>query len=221
MKLNMLVVEGNKKAEKENDLEPIRFQAYHVVEIFMSFLSKIDLDGSSKLTIHFEEKPSNKKKYVCDNYFHVSWYYVSESDIELLNSLEKSDRDEYFLNVIVKTLKSIAQINHCNQEIFEEIDTTSKKVLDSGFKLKREIKKLSKVSQDKKFRAKVYRNIDSQGELWYAEIEDKDGNIHRHDLMSGPSYISKVDFFKKSQWEGNRFVISDRLDHVVATIVVD
>lgn len=221
MKLNMLVIEGNKRAEKVNDLEPVRFQSYHVVEIFMFFLSKIDLDGSSKLTIYFEKRPSNKKKYVCDNYFHVSWYYVNESDIELLNSLEKSDKDEYFLNVIVKTLKSIAEINHCNQEIFEEIDVASQKVLDSGFKLKREIKKLSKISQDKRFRAKVYRNIDNQGELWYVEIEDKDGNIYRHDLMDGPSHISKVDFFKKSQWKDNRFVISNRLDYVVATVAID
>ena len=129
MKLNMLVIEGNKKAEKVNNVIPIRVQAYHVVEIFMSFLSKIDLDGSSKLTIHFEERPSNNKTYTCDNYFHVSSYYVRESDIELLNSLEKNDRDEYFLNVIVKTLKSIAQINHCNQDIFEEIDAASRKVL--------------------------------------------------------------------------------------------
>lgn len=81
MKLSLLSIEGNRAYEKQNDILPIRARTHYLTEQFLYYLSRIDLDGSGKLVICFEEKPEDKEQYVCDTYFHVSLYYV---DIDVL-----------------------------------------------------------------------------------------------------------------------------------------
>lgn len=221
MKLSKLVLEGDKKIEKLNKANPINFQSYHVTEIFMNFLPKIDLDGNDKLVIYFKEKPEFEERYVCDKDFHVSWYYVDRSDIDKLKKLDKNTLNEYYLNIIARTLKDIGQQNNCGEEVFTIIEETVQKVIKSNFELTQKINRLSKVSQDKQFKSKVYRHIDNQGEIWYVELEDNNKNIYKYDIMKKPSHISKLDFYKKSQWKNGEFILLNKLDQVVATIQVD
>ena len=184
----------------------------------MHFLPKIDLDGSKKLIIYFKEKEEIEPRYVCDNNFHVSWYYVDKDDLSNLKELNKERTNEYYLDVIAETFRYIARLNNCKQEIFDIIQETVQQVKQSDYKLTQRVKRLSKISLDKQFKANVFRNIDSEGELWYVDVEDKNKNIIRYDIMKKPSHISKIDFYKNSEWEDNRFILLNKLGQVVATI---
>ena len=231
MKLRLLVLEGELFLPKYNKLNHILIpvnvmkQSHHIKEIFMYFLPKIELDGSSKLTIYFKEKPKDKKKYdcFCTRHVHVSWYYVDENDILNLKKLnmDKEDLEDCYLNIIADTLKYIAKENHCEQKISTIIEETIQKVKDSEYKLTQKIKKLSRVSLDKCFRASVYRHLDSQGEIWFVEIQDKNKKVNRYDIMEKPTHISKLNVYEKSKWEEGKFLLLDRFDRVVTEVKVN
>lgn len=221
LKLNILILEGDRKYEKANNVVPISFQSFHVVELFKYYLPKIILDGSSKLVIYFKDKPESEKQYMIDHYFGVSWYYVDNNDISKLETLKKEELNEYYLNIIIKVFKDIVQINNGSSELLEIIDETARKVRDSNFEQTQKIKSLSKISEDKQFKASVYQHIDNRGESWYVEITDKNKNICRHDIMDKPSFTSRKSLYKKSLWEDKKFIILDRFNRVLAKINVE
>lgn len=158
-KLALLVIEGDKNFEKTHNVIPVNWQAFHVIEIFMHFWPRIDLDGSSKLSICFRKKKDTEQQYMQSDYFGVTIYYVDEAEIDRQRELKKEEEGEYYLNIIVDTLKYIAQINNRDAEVFNIIDETAQKVRDNNFELTLHIKKLSKVSVNRQFRANVYRHI--------------------------------------------------------------
>lgn len=133
----------------------------------------MDLDGSSKLVICFEEKPKDKKKYVRDEYFHVSIIYVDKDVLGQFEILERDELDEYFLAIIVDACSYIARFNGKNDEVIEKIEQAANMIRENKFELIILQKKLSKVSKDKRFKAKVYRKLNYLGEIWYIEVEDK------------------------------------------------
>lgn len=219
-KLSILVIEGDRDYEKTHNVVPVNWQAFNVIEIFMHFLPKTDLDGSSKLSILFRKKKDTEQQYIRADYFGVSKYYVDEPEIDRQRGLKKDEEEEYYLNIIVNTLKWIVQTQGSNAALMNIIDETAQKVRDNHFELTLPVKKLSKSSSDGQFRASVYRHISNQGESWYVEIKDKNKNISRHniDLLGKPSFVSQTGVFSQSEWEGNSFVIKEKFGRVTATV---
>ncbi len=220
-KLTILVLEGDRQNEKVNNVKPISFQAYHVIEIFMSCLPKIELDGSSKLVIYFKTKPDNEERYMKDDYFNVSWYYVDESQIKNLKIIKKSKLSEYYLGIIVEVLKDIAGKNGREQELFCIIDETAQKVRESNYEMLQRVKHLSIATDDKRYNANVYRHVSNLGEMWYVEFEHKDKCISKHELMKRYSFVSKIEVYKKARWENDEFILVDKFDKIMARIRPD
>lgn len=218
-KLALLCLEGDRGYEKAHDFW-VNQRAFHIIEIFMHYLPRIDLDGSSKLTIFFKEIKESERQYMKNEFQGVSWYYVDKAEIDRHRRLKKEEEQEYYLNIIVETLKTIARTDGRPQEISDIIDKTAQTVRDCGFELTLHIKKLSKTSADGRYRANVYRHIDRHGEDWYVEIKEK--KITRHDinLLKKPTFISQTGVFVLSRWEGERFVVTDRFGRVTATVEV-
>lgn len=219
-KLALLVIEGDREYEKTHKVIPVNWQAFHVIEIFMHFLPKIDLDGSSKLSILFRKKKDTEQQYMQSDYFGVSIYYVDEAEMDRQRGLKREEEGDYYLNIIVDTFKRIAKIQGRDADIENVIDETAQKVRDNHFELTLPIKKLAKSSADGQFRANVYRHISNQGESWYVEIRDKNKNLSRHniDLLKKPSFISQTGVFSQSEWEGDCFVVKEKFGRVTATI---
>lgn len=219
-KFSILVIEGDRDYEKTHNVVPVNWQAFNVIETFMHFLPKMDLDGSSKLSILFRKKKDTEQQYTQSDYFGVSIYYVDEAEIDRQRGLKKDEKEEYYLNIIVNTLKWIARAQGSDAALMKIIDETAQKVRDNHFELTLPVKKLAKSSADGRFRANVYRHISNQGENWYVEIKDKNKNISRHniDLLGKPSFVSQTGVFSQSEWEGNRFVIKEKFGRVTATI---
>ena len=147
-KLSILVIEGDRDYEKTHNVVPVNWQAFHVIEIFMHFLPRIDLDGSSKLSILFRKKKDTEQQYMQSDYFGVSIYYVDEPEIDRQRGLKKDEEEEYYLNIIVNTLKWIAQTQGSNAALMNIIDETAQKVRNNHFELTLPVKKLSKSSSD-------------------------------------------------------------------------
>lgn len=220
MKLNQLSIEGNAEHEKKNNTMSIRAMTYYITEIFMHFLLKIDLDGSGKLVIYFYDRPDLEPQYECDKYFHVSWYNVDKSVIDKFAQLEKGEYDEFFLNIVVDVCKYIALSNN-REELIEVIEQAAIKVRECNFELELLQKKLSKLSDNRRYKANVYRNVNRQGEIWYVVAEDKINKTStRYEIMNSYSSISKTELFKKSYWEDEKFILADRFDRVVGSVEV-
>lgn len=219
-KMTLLVVEGDRNYEKTHDVFPVNWQAFHVIEIFMHFWPQLDLDGSSKLSILFKEKSDSEQQYEQSDFFGVSRYYVDAAEIDKQRELKKEEKGEYYLGIIVDAFKRIAQIHDRDEKIFNAIDETAQKVRDSNFELTIPIKKLSKASADGQFKANVYRQINYQGESWYVEIKEKskDSESYNIDLLKYPTFIPQTSVFEQAKWEGNCFILLDKLDRVTATV---
>ncbi|CAH1225237.1 hypothetical protein [Paenibacillus sp. JJ-223] len=64
MKLKTIILQGDSKYEKENQLFPIRWKSHHVTELFMELFPDIELDGNRQLTIlATRDRRENAKKY--------------------------------------------------------------------------------------------------------------------------------------------------------------
>lgn len=221
MKLSMLEIEGNKEQEKKNDTMSIRTRTYYITEIFMHFLGKIDLDGNDKLVIKFYERSKSEDKYMCDKFFHVSCYYVDRRDIDKLGELKNDELELYFLGIIVEACEYISKFNNKEKEIFEIIEKAADNVRKNDFELIIFQKSLSKISSDKKYKASVYRSINIYGEMWYVEVENRnDKSTKKYQIMKQYAHINKTEFFKKSYWDNEKFILTDRFGRIVQTIKI-
>lgn len=126
-KLSILVIEGDRDYEKTHNVIPVNWQAFNVIETFMHFLPKMDLDGSSKLSILFRKKKYTEQQYTQSDYFGVSIYYVDEAEIDRQRGLKKDEKEEYYLNIIVNTLKWIARTQGSDATLMNIIDETAQK----------------------------------------------------------------------------------------------
>lgn len=215
--LNTIVIEGDKNDKNKNNLTPVKFQTHHIIEIFMHFLPKIDLDGSTKLTIRFAKRPSDEEIYHCSKSFKVSWYYVEPEKIPK----EKIDnnRDLFYLELIGNVLKEIAQINQCDTSVLQKIEEAMYKVREQKFTLMLPIKKLSKTSMDKVYKASVVRILCPQGEKWQVKVSKCDEVIGQADLSMNYKYVSQENLYAKMEWQDDRFLIYDRLRRVVVAVI--
>lgn len=216
--LNYLEVQGNENYEKTHNVVPVKFQTHHISEMLMHFLGRIDLDRSTKLVIYLKEKPQKEQVYNCDNYFRVSWYYVSSEDIKKVKACKGIERDVCYLNIITGVLKEIAQKNQCEERILERINEAAAEVINQKFNLAFQVKKLSKASKDRQYRMRIYRNLCPEGEKWSAEIKEKAKPAKTVDLMKNYAHISKAGVFFKAEWKENTYFLYDRLGNVMAAI---
>lgn len=215
--LNVIVVEGDKIYQEKNKLIPINFQMHHILEMFKYFMPKLDLDGSIKLTIKFAEKPENEAIYNCDKYFRISWYYVSLDNIQ--RNATGRDRDLFYVNLLRNILKDIAKRNECDDSIIQMIDETVDKVISHEFTLVYVVKKLTKTSKDRRYKATVLRNLSQSGEKWQMEICAKDGTVLCADLSRDYTHVSKESVYYKTEWQEGQFIISERFGRVMAIAI--
>ncbi len=220
MKLTILSIEGDKQEEKNRNI-PIMWQAYHVKEMFMYYLPKIEIDGSNKIVIYFKEQPVLENQYMRDDYFCVSWCYVDKEKLEKIKYLKNRELEEFYLDVIVEELSRIARKNDKEKNVVDFIEAAAKKVRESNFELNLPIKKLSKQTTDKKYKALVYRHLSNKGEMWYVDVLSKAGLTTRYNLLKEFTYTSKSEVFKNSYWDKGCFVLKDRFGKITSSIKLD
>ena len=215
MKLNTIVVVDDNKRHKKN--KPLNLEMNFVMEIFRYYLKKIVLDGSKKISIHFDDKA--EKRYVKDSYFHVSSYYVENEKVRYLQEVKQSEKPNIFLSIIVDVLIDIANINKCEDSVIEQINIAKNKVIESGFELEKEIKKYAINEGNKKLR--VYRKINKEGEMWYLRVQQGKTSIKEYKLLPKPANISQEHIFDKCVCNGNVVIFYEKFGRVLVEIDLD
>jgi len=223
LKLKKIILEGDSKYEKEKQIFPIRWKSHHVTELFMELFPEIELDGNKQLTIlATRNRRENAKKYNNYKAFNASSYYLEEEQIKTLELLNSEDAERFVLDIIQEVLVDITNILGENEEKNSSIKATTKQVIEMEFSLKRKIKTLSKKSKRGKYKADVFRCLNkTSGEAWCVELENGiSGQTRVEWLTSKSDYLDRRDYFKKSKWEENKFIITNKLGVEVVSIEV-
>ncbi len=211
----MIAVEASCSAVVPND--PVfRWSVHHVKEVFLALLPpKFVLDGSSKVQITCGPRGQEAA------YFQVlgaTNYYQEEFDFDLYYAANAAEREELILTLLEKSFIEIAtRVDDRPPSLQDQILKAANEVRSLGFGLKLRSKKLSKSTPSRKLKLDIYRHLDRQvGEAWSVEIAIPNrGLVHREWIGKVPNYLDLTDFYKTSKWDGNSFVIQDRLSKTV------
>ena len=179
----------------------------------------------SGLLIAFHQTAEGCGLYVRDGYFHVSEYYVGEETQRRAEHLKPEERNAFYLAVLMQAFRAMAEANHWSEAQWDVVEQAARQVEACGFSLTLPVKKLSGSSADRRYRAAVYRQLDGAGELWTVEITEKGDKKNkipptttRYKIMEHPTFITLIDKYKTSRWEGHCFLMEDRLGNVTASI---
>lgn len=108
MKFQTLVLEGDRKTEKEKKEEHLPVytksaylhrqcienrpslynRSFYLCRMIEEELKGVDIDGSGKITIcaHHVRLVPGEEKYICDHEFHISVYYLDQEEIDAIEN---------------------------------------------------------------------------------------------------------------------------------------
>lgn len=215
MNLNLLTLQES-DASALRDGVRVRQLSHHVTQIFMTLLSKVELNGSSKIVVSLGPRGDED---VFDNVLGVTNIFVENFDFKQFLSLNRRSQDEKLLETLRQSLTLIATKKEDNQAIVDVINSTAEGVLKTNFELETQIKKLSKTSKNKKSKMNVYRVLNAAvGEGWYCEeLFPAHKKSWMHEL---PGFIDRSDLFKTAEINDSAYKIKNRLGKVVFEIAL-
>jgi hypothetical protein len=200
------------KAIRNRYEPPFEWTLHHVRQIYMSLLpSKFTLDGSSLLQIHCGSIDEISKD---PNALGITNYYCEEFDFESYYKFP-TKREDVIIKLIESSMLSI--VSQLDLDIDQTlILKTSEEVRQCNCSLKIHIKKLSKKYPKSKLKVNVYRNLSKEdGETWSIELRSKENTLFEGYLKERPDYLDRSDYFKRSFWQDNFFIIHCNLNKEV------
>lgn len=233
MKFQLLVLEGDRKAEKEKmekhcpmhtkddylhrkqmeNRPPLHNRSFYLCRMIEEELKGIDIDGSGRITICAYQVPG-KKKYICDHYFNISVYYLEQEEINAIEKADKNTEPMIILGILRNSLLDIAQRNHCHEDVTKKLKGAFENIINNQFVREERISKLTRRNKNIGLTAHVYRILsDETGEGWYLKIVDRNGNIYCQAVISEDvRYVDRLvsRLYAKAEWHGNTFVILNR-----------
>ncbi len=243
MKFHMIVLEGDRKAEKEKKEKhlpmhtkddylhckqmekrlPLHNRSFYLCRMIEEELKGVDIDGSGKITICAYQVPG-EEKYICDHYFNISVYYLEQEEINAIEKVDTNNEPMIIWGILRNSLLDIAQRNHCSEDVTKKLERAFENIINNQFVREERISKLTKQAKNIGLTAYVYRILsDETGEGWYVKIADRKGNIYCQEAISDDvRYVDRLGsrLYAKAEWHGNTFVILDRFGKDVFRISV-
>jgi len=246
MKLHTLVLEGDKNAEKEKKEEhlpvytksaylrrkrmenqpSLHNRSFYLCRMAEEELRGIDIDGSGKITVcaHQIRLVPGGEKYICDQKFGISIYYLEQEEINAIEEADKDTEPMVVWRILRNSLLDIAKRNCCSEEVIERIEKAFERIANSHFVREERIAKLSKRAKDTGLTAQVYRVLSAEtGEGWHIKITDRKGCLCCQAVIDGDiRYVDRLSsrLYAKAEWRGNSFVILERFGKEVFSISV-
>lgn len=239
MKFHTLVLEGDQKAEKKQehlpvytkqeylrrkwreDRPPLHNRSFYLCRMIEEELKGVDLDGSGKITVcaHRDGLVPGREKYICDQKFHVSIYYLEQAEIRQIEEADEDTEPMVVLGILRNALLDIARRSRCPEDTAEKIRRAFEGIISSHLVREERIDKLTKRSQSTGLTAHVYRVLSAEvGEGWYLKITDRKGNIFSQETIGGGiRYVDRLNsrLYAKAEWRGNTFVLLERFGREV------
>ena len=246
MRFHTLVLEGDKKAEKEKKEEhlsvytkndylrrkwiesrpPLYNRSFYLCRMIEEELKGVDIDGSGKITIcaHQVRLAPRKEKYICDHQFKISIYYLEQTEINAIEEADKETEPMVMWRILRNALLDIAQRNQCSTDIQKKIEIAFERIINSHFIREDHIDKLTKRDKATGLVAHIYRVLSSEtGESWYIKIAAPKGNVLRQETIgSSTGYVDRLgsQLYVKAEWRGDTFVIIERFGKEVFSLSV-
>ena len=246
MRFHTLVLEGDKKAEKEKKEEhlpvytksdylrrkwmesrpPLHNRSFYLCRMIEEELKGVDIDGSGKITIcaHQVCLAPGKEKYICDHQFKISIYYLEQTEINAIEEADKETEPMVMWRILRNALLDIAQRNQCSTDILQKIEIAFEGIINSHFIREDHIDKLTKRSKTTGLTAHIYRVLSAEtGESWYIKIADPKGNVLRQETIgSSTGYVDRLGsrLYVKAEWHGDTVVIIERFGKEVFSLSV-
>lgn len=246
MKFHMLVLEGDKEAEKKEKENPplmntksdylrrkrnmglphLRNRSFYLCRMIEEELKGIDIDGSGKITIcaHKVRIVPGEGKYICDRKFKISIYYLEQGQIDAIEKVTKSTEPMVLAMILRDSLLDIARRNNCSDDIVDKIKMAFEHIINNHFVREDRIDRLSKQSKSTGLTARLYRVFSEEaGEGWYVKIVNRKGDVLcQEPIDSDTRYVDRLGsrLYAKAEWRGDTFVILERFGKVVFSIDV-
>lgn len=222
MRLSVLTVELSDETKiPQNDKNPFRFFAHHIKEIFLAlFPRNISVNNSSKIAIEFGIR-GNEPKF--NNELGVTNWFIEEFNFNGFYLANDYEKEIILLENIKDALIDIIKNYSMNNNAIEQIINTSNKVIENKFSLEIEIKKLSKITLDKKYRINIYRVLNKEaGEGWKIVKTDRKTSmiVEENWMINIPNYLDKTDFYKRAEINRNEYILKNYLGDIVYKINV-
>ena len=214
MKLSILVLEESQSANLPKNAIPFRWLTHHVSEIYLNLLPKINVNNSRKIVLNFGNQGNDvafNSVLGCTNIF------IEDFDFEKFYSSSTGEQELILIDAIKANLVSIYKRTNNNPEDIQSIIAIADKVIEIEFNLEIPIKKLQKVTKDKQKRIEIYRVLNAEvGEAWKCKIINQKDNslLAEHWINEVPSYLDRVDYFKKAEIKENIYTIYNHLGNV-------
>lgn len=244
MRLHTLVLEGDKKAEKDkshspaytkNDYlrhkwiesrPPLRNRSFYLCRMIEEELRGIDIDGSGKITIcaHQIHMVPGEGKYICDRDFKISAYYLEQGQIDAIGEATRDTESKVIAGILLDSLLDIAHRNNCSADVIEKIEGAFERIINDHFVREERISKLTKQSKSTGLTAHVYRILsDEVGEGWYVKITNRKRQVLCQEVIGNNTrYVDRLgsQLYAKAEWRGDTFVILERFGKEVFSISV-
>jgi len=246
MKFHMLVLEGDREAEKKTKEAPthirtksdylrrkrneslpsLRNRSFYLCRMIEEELRGIDIDGSGKITIcaHQIHMVPRSEKYICDRKFKISIYYLEQGQIDAIGEATKDTEPMVIAEILRDSLLDIAQRNHCSEDVTKKIERAFECIIDNHFVREERISKLTKQSKSTGLTAHVYRILsDEVGEGWYIKITNRKRQVLCQEVIDNNTrYVDRLSsqLYAKAEWRGDTFVMLERFGKDVFSIDV-
>jgi hypothetical protein len=215
MALRILTLEVSKKLKSSH----FNWTVHHIQEIYLQLFPKdIKINNSTKIAIVFG--PIGNEP-VWNDVLGVTSYYIESFDFNNFYGLNKIEQENLILEIVNNALINISEKNGENQDVIQKIIKATNSVKDIKFNMKIDIKKLSKISLDKKYRINIYRILNKDvGEGWkYIKSNRKTKEIiEEHWINEIPDYRDLTDYYKKSEITNDGYILYDNLGVIVYKI---
>lgn len=213
MTLNMLTLQESDAAPRTVGTR-LRQLSHPLTEIFMALLPKIDVNGSSKVTIALGPQGDEE---AFDNVLGVTCVFIEDFDFKHFLAQDPATQNNQLLELLRQNLIAIATRKGENAQAVDAINATADAVAQAQFQLTLPIKKLSKSSKDRKTRFDIFRRLDSTvGEAWYCEVTRPGAEAAEKICMNDlPGLIDRRDFFKTAEVTDSGYSVKNRFGKVV------
>lgn len=181
--------------------------AYHVQEIFLSFMPrKYNLDGMGKTNLYVGPRGDDVQYKQLIN---VNEYFFEPFDFGQFFAGNDRDGEEMILNAIEVGLADIAaQFDADSEPIHDAANATR----ECGFRRKYTANKLCRSTKSRKLRLNVFRELVFGGERWGIDFTNQRGDVvETRWIAESTNYWAAAHDYRKSLWKGEHFVILDFL----------
>ena len=196
--------------ESNNEKDDLSINAGHIVNIFMLFMpKKYNLHDQGKINIYLNNKKN--KGYEYSECLGIGSYYDGQFDLDNYLSLPPKQQDDIVLSIIENSLLNLVTDHDIDKKPIIE---AANKVRENNYHYTFELK-ASKYHKSRKYKASLLLTYKREWADLKLELVTKNNELIYKEILLDKTFPFEVYHkYKKSRWDGNRFIIFNTSDEI-------